>query len=219
MQLRFVAGSDRWTTGLCEEFSAHVKILGLKSLDRGHQIAHFVDISIKNEDSVEQARKWLSNSSDVKSVELTELARGHLMGVVMSSGCRVCKSLIESNLASFISSAATSEDCLVGYKLFLNIDGVPALLNRLSSGGIGYKVTEISQVTEDINLTTRQFSVLKSAMELGLYDFPRRITQDELAAKLGIRSSTLNEILRRAEKKILGSFLESQAASQAGSGS
>lgn len=214
MQLRFFAGADSWTKGLCQEFSVAVKILGLKSVSEDREIAHFVEITSKDGEGAAGVRKWLSGSSDVQSTELTELAKGHLMGVVMANGCRVCASLIESNLASFVSSADTEADCTVGYKLFLNNDGVPALLNRLSSGGVGYEVTEISQLTEDLRLTTRQFGVLKSAMELGLYDYPRRITQDELAARLGIRSSTLNEILRRAEKKILGGFLGEQVEPQ-----
>jgi len=72
-------------------------------------------------------------------------------------------------------------------------------------------VTEIAPISPDALLTTRQWNVLKSAMEMGLYDFPRRITQDELAVKTGIKPSTPNEILRRAEKNIPRSFLGSQA--------
>lgn len=210
MQLRFIAQADPWTRELCEGFTAYVRILGLKSLGRGHVVAHFVDISTKKAATLETVRERLSGAGGVESVELTELAKGHFMGVVMSVDCKACRSLIESNLASFVSSAATQEDGKVAYRLFLNADGVPELLNRLSSAGVGYEVTEISPITEDLPLTSRQLSVLRSAMELGLYDYPRRITQDELAVKLGIRSSTLNEILRRAEKKILGSFLGTQ---------
>ena len=214
MQLRFQTGGDPWAKELCQRFSAHVKILGLKSLNEGREIAHFVDITTKNVEEGASVKDWLSASRDAQGTEITELAKGHLMGVVMSRHCRICSSLIDSNLASFVSSAETGADCTVGYKLFLNMDGVPALLNRLSSGGIGYKVMEIAHVTEDSPLTARQFAVLKAALEMGLYDYPRRITQDELAEKLKIRSSTLNEILRRAEKKILESFLGAQTRSQ-----
>jgi predicted DNA binding protein len=205
MQLRFSAGGDSWLRDVCQECPAQVKILGLKMVG-GQEVAHFVDISTKDE-STERVKELLQASSLVRRTELTELAKNHLMGVVMADGCRVCKTLIDTDSASFISSSATQSNCLVAYKLFLNRDGVPLLLNKLSRNGVGYKVTEISSISEDSPLTEKQFRVLKSAMELGLFDYPRRITQDELAARLSISSGTLNEILRRAEKKILGGFL------------
>jgi len=207
MQLRFSAGAEGWEKRLCEGMSAQIKVLGLKSMDPKRQIAHFVDITTTGDDGTEAVKGWLEASGDVHGTDLTELGKGRIMGVIMTSGCRVCGSLIDSNLASLVSSAATESDCTMSYKLYLNSEGVPKLLNKLSSGGVGYKVTEISQVAEDRGLTTRQLDVLKSAIEQGLYDYPRRITQEELAVKLGIKSSTLNEILRRAEKKILGTFL------------
>ena len=141
------------------------------------------------------------------STELTDLAKDHVLGVVVARHCRACTSIIGSSSAMFVSSASTESDCAVGYKIFLNNEGIPLLLNHLSQDGVGYKVTEISPISPDVPLTTRQLNVLKAAMEMGLYDFPRRITQDELALKMGVKPSTLNEILRRAEKNILGNYL------------
>jgi len=165
--IRFRHQGEHQQPHLCQECSAYVKILGLKSVNRGREIAH-LDITTNDEEGGgADVKKWLRVSKDVQSTGLTELAKGRLRGIAMSTGCRVCASLVNSNLATFVWSAATEEDCTVGYKLFLNSDGVPALLNGPSTGGIGHKVTEISQITEDLRLTTRRFAVIKSAMELG----------------------------------------------------
>ncbi len=208
MQLRFLAQADDWARDLCRECAAYVKILGVKFVDGGRAVAHFVDITTKDaEHGAEHVKETLRSSKEVVNMELTYLSKGHVIGVVMARDCRVCASLIDTRSATFISSAATEDDCSVGYKLFLSREEVPALLNGLSKNGVAYKVTEISPMSQDLELTERQLSVLKSAMEFGLYDYPRRITQDELAVKLGIKPSTLNEILRRAEKKALGGFL------------
>lgn len=212
MELRFVSEAESWETSICQEFSAYVKILGVKSVDDGKRVAHFVDITTRDEAGAAAVTGWLRSSKEIASVELTELAKGHLMGVVIAKRCKVCGTLVASNLASFMSSASTESDCTVGYRLFLNKDGVPKLLNLLSSGGVRYKVLGISQMTEDSGLTTKQFKVLKAATEMGLYDYPRRISQDELAIKLGIGKSTLNEILRRAEKKVLAGFVGEQVS-------
>lgn len=214
MELRFVSEAESWETSVCKQFSAYVKILGVKSVGEGKRVAHFVDITTRDEAGAAAVGAWLSSSKGIASVELTELAKGHLMGVVIAKSCRVCGTLVASNLASFMSSASTESECAVGYRLFLNKDGVPKLLNLLSSGGVRYKILGISQMTEDSGLTARQFKVLKAATEFGLYDYPRRISQDELAVKLGIGKSTLNEILRRAEKKVLAGFVGEQVSLQ-----
>ena len=213
MQLRFQAGADDWVKGLCFDFSAQVKILGLKLIGKEKEVAHFVEITLAD-DNAAKVRDWLKSSSLILSTELTDLSKDHTMGVVVAKGCRACNSIIGSNTAMFVSSASTEDDCAIDYKVFLNNDGVPNLLSHLTNDGVGYKVTEISPMSPDLPLTTRQLGVLQSAMEMGLYDFPRRITQDELAAKIGIKTSTLNEILRRAEKNILGKFLSEQTRSE-----
>lgn len=210
MQLRFQAGADSWVQGLCADLSAKVKILGLKFIGRGREVAHFVDITTAEEGKIEDIKEWLKANSSVVSAELTDLSKDHSMGVVVAKGCKVCASLIGSNSATFVSSATTESDCVVGYKIFLNNEGVPSLLSNLSKDGVGYMVKEISPISPDLRLTTRQLNILKSAMEMGLYDFPRRTTRAELAAKIGIKSSTINEILRRAEKSILGGYLDAQ---------
>jgi predicted DNA binding protein len=45
------------------------------------------------------------------------------------------------------------------------------------------------------------------AFELGYFDIPSRITLDELASRVGCSKSTLNIILRRAERKIISDHL------------
>jgi len=210
MQLRFVARADNWARGLCEDCSAYVMILGVKLALEGRirEVAHLVDIKTKNETEMTRVRDWLRGSNDVRSTEITNVAVDHMMGVVTAKGCGVCTALIDTHSTSFISSAVTEADCTVTYKVFLCSVGVPVLLNRLSASGVAYKIIETSAITRNNRLTTRQFGVLKAAMESGLFDYPKRITQDALATKLGVSSGNLNEILRRAEKKILTDFLD-----------
>jgi predicted DNA binding protein len=57
-------------------------------------------------------------------------------------------------------------------------------------------------------LTDRQSGVLHCAFENGYYEIPRRITTDEIAAKIGVERRTAEEHLRRAENKLLASMIE-----------
>ena len=51
-------------------------------------------------------------------------------------------------------------------------------------------------------LTPKQEAYFETAMDLGYYDIPKRITLDELCAILGCSKSTLNVSLRTAESNI-----------------
>ncbi|MDG7006881.1 MAG: helix-turn-helix domain-containing protein [Nitrososphaerota archaeon] len=56
-------------------------------------------------------------------------------------------------------------------------------------------------------LTTRQEQILSIAFEGGYFDFPKGVGLKELASETGIKTSTLAEILRRGQRKILGEYL------------
>lgn len=51
-------------------------------------------------------------------------------------------------------------------------------------------------------LTPRQRTVLRTAIEAGYYDVPKRVTHRDLAAELGCSTSTIDEHLRKAESRI-----------------
>ena len=55
-------------------------------------------------------------------------------------------------------------------------------------------------------LTSKQEKIIKIAFEKGYYDYPKGITLRELSKIFKISFSTLNEILRRGEKKIIRDY-------------
>ncbi len=56
-------------------------------------------------------------------------------------------------------------------------------------------------------LTDRQREALSTAHELGYYETPRQVSFEEVATELDCASSTANELLRRAESKIIDAVL------------
>lgn len=52
-------------------------------------------------------------------------------------------------------------------------------------------------------LTDRQREVLELARRRGYYEWPRRVTQQELAAELDIAAATLTQHLRAAERRLI----------------
>jgi len=56
------------------------------------------------------------------------------------------------------------------------------------------------------SLTGKQLAAFLAAMQLGYYSLPKRVTMEEVAAKQGMKRSTFEEHLRKAELKILQSM-------------
>ena len=52
-------------------------------------------------------------------------------------------------------------------------------------------------------LTARQKQILRAAVELGYYSWPRRVTLTNLAGHLGIAKSTLSEALMIVESVVM----------------
>ena len=82
------------------------------------------------------------------------------------------------------------------------------LLKEFVDNKIDVKVLKVVKAKSDATITARQEQIIKIALEAGYFDFPRRITLNQLAEKLNISSSTLAEILRRAEKNIIESYFK-----------
>jgi predicted DNA binding protein len=63
----------------------------------------------------------------------------------------------------------------------------------------------ITNVDLDFNevLTSKQKEILSSSLECGYYRFPRKVSLNGLAAKLGISPSTLCVHLQKIESKFL----------------
>ncbi|MDK2876499.1 MAG: hypothetical protein PWQ22_909, partial [Archaeoglobaceae archaeon] len=57
-------------------------------------------------------------------------------------------------------------------------------------------------------ITFREEEVLRFALEKGYFDFPKKIRLEEIAEHFGIAGSTVSEILRRAQKKILEKYFK-----------
>jgi predicted DNA binding protein len=58
------------------------------------------------------------------------------------------------------------------------------------------------------NLTGNQKKILNFAKKYGYYDYPRRITSNELSEIAGFNAETTLELLRKAEKLIFSIILD-----------
>jgi predicted DNA binding protein len=105
------------------------------------------------------------------------------------SGCEVCKD------GAYINLYSGTNGSLIKF--------IEALEER------DFSVEILKKRTLNINdeLTCRQRDVLRTAFQLGYFDVPKRISLKELSDIVGVSPSSVDEIIKRAEKKILSHYL------------
>lgn len=61
---------------------------------------------------------------------------------------------------------------------------------------------------DSVSLTPRQLEVLSRAVALGYYEIPHNLTLRELADRMDLTVGTVSELLRRAEARIITSYVD-----------
>ena len=89
-------------------------------------------------------------------------------------------------------------------------EGVHQMIQSLREQGLQARVMRLgphrpahNPGTYDEALTEKQSDFLRTALALGLYDTPRRITLEELASVFGISKAAAHNRMRSAERRVL----------------
>ncbi len=205
IQLQFNVTPEAWINDLCKVDSATIRLLSMKAHDSDGNITHFVEIT-SEKTGAEELKRQLRVCKDITESDIAAVGSNRLVGAITSNDCVVCSLILHSQTGYFLGPASTDGDCQITYKLFMNGEGIPKFLQSLHDRGIGYKIADIAKMSTTRALTAKQERVLKSALELGYYEYPKRISTEELSKIVGLAPSTVSEILRRAEKRIISGY-------------
>ncbi|MCI0497024.1 MAG: helix-turn-helix domain-containing protein, partial [Thermoplasmata archaeon] len=143
----------------------------------------------------------------VDDVDVDQIEKGRAWMVVSAVECGLC-SAIKRHDCFLLQAEASREGALLWKLVFTEKRHLQALVFDLKERGIDVKILRISKFAEKEALTERQEQMIKQALALGYYDFPKRIGIRELAAKFDVSTATLSETLRRGQKKILEDYFE-----------
>jgi len=81
------------------------------------------------------------------------------------------------------------------------------VLARLSKEGIETRIEDVAPLERKATLTGRQKEIMATAVAQGYFEFPRKISLTGLSEMVGVKPSTLSEILRSAERRIMANAL------------
>lgn len=145
----------------------------------------------------------------VSKIDTAMTERGKLVGAITTSRCEICRILTDSDV--FLLSAESRGDGRVAWTLVLSDKTVlKQIFDHLKSRSVQAELVKLTKIDDKESLTERQDKITHVAFERGYFDYPKRISLRELAKMFDVSPSTLSEILRKGQRKIVLDYFRKQ---------
>ncbi len=189
-----------WINEISDEYK--MKVIGAVSYEKGGA-KDLMEIDIP-EGKMDDAINRFKNHPSIKEAEIVPISKGKALASISTLACPVCATLADSN--SFLVNADIKEGKIRWRLLSSGKNPIKTLIQKLEDSGLKAEIISIKSIKSKKELTSRQEEIVRLALEEGYFDYPKRISIRELAKRFDISISTLSEILRSGQKKILGSY-------------
>lgn len=164
------------------------------------------------QDIMEDVLKDIKRNPLVSKIETTVTDRGKVIGAITTSRCEICRILTDADV--FLISAESKGDGKVEWTLVLSEkDVLKQIFDHLKSRSVDADLVKLTKIDDKETLTDRQDKITHVAFERGYFDYPKRISLRELARMFDVSPSTLSEILRKGQRKIVLDYFRKQRQS------
>jgi predicted DNA binding protein len=196
-----------WMSEIPEKHPVSIKVIErVPYSDRG--VKDLVEIS-GPQDIMEEVLKDIRKNPLVSKVDTTITEKGKVIGAVTTSRCDICRILTDSDV--FLISAETKSGGKVEWTLVLSEkDVLKGILDHLKSKSVEAELIKLTKIDDKESLTDRQDKITHVAFDRGYFDYPKRISLRELARMFEVSPSTLSEILRKGQRKIVLDYFKKQ---------
>jgi predicted DNA binding protein len=161
------------------------------------------------QDVMDEVLMDIKKNPTVAKVETTTTERGKLIGAVTTSRCEICRILTDAEV--FLMSAESKGDGKVEWTLVLTEKEVlKDIFDKLKQKGVQADLVKLTKIDDKESLTERQDKITHVAFERGYFDYPKRISLRDLARMFDVSPSTLSEILRKGQRKIVLDYFKKQ---------
>jgi predicted DNA binding protein len=153
------------------------------------------------EDKLGEAVEELKGSSQFQEVDITQTSKNKALASIHTDRCAVCSVLAGSEC--FLISASTKDGGIYWTLLASGKKPLRDLMDAMKGKGFDVDIVKMAEVKGREALTARQEEIIRVALEKGYFDYPKRISLRDLARLFGISISTLSEVLRTGQRKII----------------
>lgn len=191
---------DNWISGVAELLDRPIRFI--QSVPDGAEGGRGLVELPGDAEAMSAAMEAIRAHPNVCRVEFVPLPEGGVLAEVVTSRCAACAAL--TGVDCFLISATSRPDGRVDWSVVTGGEGsLKELVDRLVASGCEVEVRRARRPERHRNLTRRQEEVLRLALDEGYYDRPKRVTIRDLARRAGVSPSTLQEVLQRAERKVM----------------
>lgn len=204
-----VALPDCWITTLAPRHGIEIRVIDRK-LIKPDRMKDLFEAQVPKE-KVEQLVEDIRRHPAVRNVEVVSTERGKLVGITSAVNCGGCSALARSEC--FVAGAVCRKGPAFEWNLiFRNREALGRLVARLQRRGYTVRLLRLTEVREAAPLTRRQEEILAKAFELGYFEYPKKIRLEQLAGRLGVSKSTVSQVLRKAQTKVVAAYFQSPPA-------
>lgn len=192
----------RWISDMVKTHSASVRIRDVRMSGEG--VKDLIEIFIPPGATSPFSNPLKRNETSRKE-DVTITDNNHITVIMDAHQCSVCRSITDWDL--FLIEAYSTETGNVIMKYLVpDEQTVSGFLTRLTEDKVIFTLLKKRNLTKRSEITARQEFVVKTALELGFFDYPKRINLEGISSRLNVSYVTLAEILRRAEKNIISAY-------------
>jgi len=199
-----------WMSEIPEKHPVTIKVLDrIPYAERG--VKDLVEIA-GPQDIMDEVLKDIKKNPTVSRIDTTVTERGKIVGAVTTARCDICRVLTDSDC--FLISAETKTGGKVEWTLVLSDkDVLKGIFDHLKLKSVDAELVKLTKIDDKESLTERQDKITHVAFERGYFDYPKRISLRELARMFDVSPSTLSEILRKGQRKIVLDYFRKQRQS------
>lgn len=198
--------SGTWFSGIVDKHSVTFKILECKSIMGSMGCSNLVEIRNINE-NLDEIIEDLVNLPTVMNVEMSSFTKGIAYGIIKINHCGICSNLHNSDCFLISYSSAASDE--IEWKIVsLTESPILDVMNDLKKSGVDVTLLSKTPIDPEILLTERQQKIIEVAFKRGFFDSPKRINMARLSKLFDISVSTISEMIRRAEHKVISNYLK-----------
>lgn len=192
---------DSWIKDLLMKHDVTIKFLGWMPASDSVGGKSLVEIRGDSK-TIEDVPEALRESPFICRIELSKVGKESMLGEVEVNKCSICKAISGSDC--FLTYGVTTGDgSLILTVLSSERKNIRDFISKLEEDGSEVTILSIRDPEKEDILTERQEVVLRTAYELGYFEYPKKISIKELSEHLNLSISTLSETLRKSEKKVL----------------
>lgn len=198
-----------WITEVAPRYDAEIRLIDRKLVAQ-RRMKDLFEAQVA-EETVPEFLEAIRSHPNVRSVEVVATEAGRLVGIAYTTDCFECAALARSDC--FLIRAVCRRSTSFEWDLVSrNREAVKRLVSCLQRNGNEVRLERLSGVREEVGLTPRQGEILRAALDLGYFRYPKGIRLSELAKRLGVSKSTVSEVLRKAQTKVVEAYFQGSTA-------